>query len=142
MSSSPSWTTAQAGSRRFCLVGALRPHTKAPYTADLLWRTPRALKRPGRGRTVGECVGEIGPQRAHASRLVAGRTVAAAPRAGERERRDETEADRRGPAAADEAQRRRCPQRPLLPDRAARSGQSGRPNGAERAQGRALLART
>jgi hypothetical protein len=49
MSSSPSWTTARAGSRRFCLVGALRPHTKVPYTTDLLWRTPRALKRPGRG---------------------------------------------------------------------------------------------
>jgi hypothetical protein len=34
------------------LLSALRAHTKAPSKTDLLWKTLRALKRPGRARTV------------------------------------------------------------------------------------------
>ena len=37
--------TAQAGNRRFWLLST-------PYKTDLLWKTLRALKRPGRVRTV------------------------------------------------------------------------------------------
>jgi hypothetical protein len=64
--------TARAGNRRFWRLSALRAHTKAPYKTDLLWKTPRALKRPGRART-----GAGGPQelerRGPCTRLVGGR---------------------------------------------------------------------
>jgi hypothetical protein len=43
---------ARAGNRRFWLLSALRAHTKMPYKIDLLWETLRALKHPGRARTV------------------------------------------------------------------------------------------
>jgi hypothetical protein len=43
---------ARAGNRRFGLVSALRAHTKAQYKPDVLWRTRRALDRPGRARTI------------------------------------------------------------------------------------------
>ena len=38
--------------RRFGRRSALRVHTKALYRTDLLWEMLRALKRPGRARTV------------------------------------------------------------------------------------------
>jgi hypothetical protein len=40
--------TARAGNRRFGLLSTLPSHTKAPYKKDLLWKTLRALNRPGR----------------------------------------------------------------------------------------------
>jgi hypothetical protein len=46
--------TARAGNRRFPQLSALYAHTKAPYKTDLLWETPRPLKRPGWARTGGE----------------------------------------------------------------------------------------
>ena len=36
---------------RFSQLSARRAHTKPPYTNELLWRTPRALNRPGMART-------------------------------------------------------------------------------------------
>jgi hypothetical protein len=39
--------TAQAGNRRFWLLSALRAHTKPPQKTDLLWKTPRAIKKAG-----------------------------------------------------------------------------------------------
>ena len=47
--------TARAGNRRFGPLSALRAHTKTPYKTDLHRKTLRnakALKRPGRARTV------------------------------------------------------------------------------------------
>ena len=66
---------ARAGTRRFWRSSALRAHTKAPYITDLLWKTLRALKRPGRpghvpeadlGRVLGL---RLTPQRRHVLRL-------------------------------------------------------------------------
>jgi hypothetical protein len=37
--------------RRFRRLSALRAHTKTPYKISLLWKTIRALNRPGRART-------------------------------------------------------------------------------------------
>ena len=41
-----------AGNRRNWPLSALRARTKVPYKTDILWRTRRALDRPGRARTV------------------------------------------------------------------------------------------
>jgi hypothetical protein len=43
---------ARAETRRFWLLSALRAHTKVPHKTVLLWKTLRALKCPGRARTV------------------------------------------------------------------------------------------
>jgi hypothetical protein len=51
--------TARAGNRRFGLFSALRAHTKAPYQTDSLWKTRRALNRPGRARTGGVLRGRV-----------------------------------------------------------------------------------
>ena len=50
MSFDPS-NTARAENYRNGLLSALRPHTKAPYKADLLWEKLWALNRSGRART-------------------------------------------------------------------------------------------
>jgi hypothetical protein len=50
--------SARAGNRRFGTSSALRAHTKAPYKIDLLWKTLRPLKCPGRARTVARGVAQ------------------------------------------------------------------------------------
>jgi hypothetical protein len=50
--------TARAQNRRVRLLSALRAHTKAPYKTELLWRTLRALNRPGWSRTVAYGISE------------------------------------------------------------------------------------
>ena len=44
----PGRFTARAGNRHFWLLSSLRAHAKAPYKTDLLRKTRRPLKRPGR----------------------------------------------------------------------------------------------
>ena len=41
-----------AGNRCFRLLSSSRAHTTTPYNTALLWETLRALKSPGRARTV------------------------------------------------------------------------------------------
>ena len=49
--SSANRSPARAENRRFWLLSALWTHTNAPYKTALLWKTLRALNRPGRART-------------------------------------------------------------------------------------------
>jgi hypothetical protein len=63
---SPPGTTfsnsARAGNHRFSRSSARRAITKPPYKNDLLWKTLRALNRPGMARTLGDPADVVGHQ--------------------------------------------------------------------------------